>query len=70
MANEEAFYVNGTPRYHLCNLDRIVHHTRKILFKADGGSKQLVKRCLVALAGGPGSGLSNIAEVAAEKVVR
>ncbi|KAI0173234.1 P-loop containing nucleoside triphosphate hydrolase protein [Hypoxylon sp. FL1284] len=49
---------------HLAN--RIVLHHQKIPFESDG--RQRVKRCLVALAGGPGSGKSTIAAIIADKV--
>ncbi|CAJ2509381.1 Uu.00g144070.m01.CDS01 [Anthostomella pinea] len=47
--------------------ERIVHHHKKMPFH-DDGSKKRQKRCLVALAGGPGSGKSTIAEAVADKV--
>ncbi|KAH9902107.1 P-loop containing nucleoside triphosphate hydrolase protein [Xylariomycetidae sp. FL2044] len=46
--------------------DRIVHHHQKIPFK--DGTKQRQKRCLVALAGGPGSGKSTIAAAISDRV--
>lgn len=47
--------------------DRIVHHHQRLPLK-EGSDTQRAKRCLVALAGGPGSGKSTIAAQIADKV--
>lgn len=47
--------------------DHIVHPHPKIPLK-EGSDTQRVRRCLVALAGGPGSGKSTIAAQIADKV--